>query len=390
MGSGRPLVLDRNTEDQIAQCLIGRARIGFPCGKSELLDLVQAYIEANNFSTPFTNSRPGDDWYRAFMHRNPTLSLKKPEQLQKCRATARVPDVIYDFYDLLKAELDKHDLHDKPFFVYNCDESGFPSDPSKMRAIGKKGEHLTRLSGGSGKDSTTVLACGNALGVGLPPLILFSGKAVQPRWVRKNDYPGTMYATSQNGWMEETVFFNWLEKMFIPQVEADRSAHNMPDQQALLIFDGHSSHYSLRIVELALKHNITLFRLPSHLTDKLQPLDVTVFNPVKFNWEKKLIDHGRKQIGKGSLFVTKDIFSKFIAETWNDFMKPANLKKGFEATGILPFNPEKFDKTLFNKIDLEKYESRKRQIEKPKNAAPLPQPQEPPQRSFIFVENPKY
>lgn len=129
MGSGRPLVLDRNTEDQIAQCMIGRARIGFPFGKSELLDLVQAYIEANNFSTPLTNSRPGDDWYRAFMHRNPTLSLKKPEQLQKCRPTARVPDVIYDFYDLLKAELDKHDLHDKPFFVYNCDESGFPSDP---------------------------------------------------------------------------------------------------------------------------------------------------------------------------------------------------------------------------------------------------------------------
>lgn len=265
-GQGRPVVLDRQTETQIAQCLIGRARLGYPCDKSELLDLVQAYIEANNFATPFKDNRPGEDWYRGFMFRNPSLSLKKPEQLQKCRASARVPDVIYAFYDMLKVELDKYDLHDKPAFVYNCDESGFPSDPSKLRAIGKKGEPLSRLSGGSGRESTTVLACGNALGVGLPPPVVFAGKAVQPRWVTKDDYPGTNYATSRNGWMEEPVFYNWLEQKFIPHVKGERAAKNLPDQQALLIFDGHASHYSLRIIDLAMKNKVTLLKLPSHLT----------------------------------------------------------------------------------------------------------------------------
>ncbi|KAJ8914120.1 hypothetical protein NQ315_016196 [Exocentrus adspersus] len=76
------------------------------------------------------------------------------------------------------------------------------SDPSRLRAIGQKGKPLSRVSGGSGRESTTVLACVGADGSVLPPLIVFKGAGVQARWVSDKAYPGTLYAVSKNGWME--------------------------------------------------------------------------------------------------------------------------------------------------------------------------------------------
>jgi len=81
----------------------------------------------------------------------------------------------------------------------------------------------------------------------------------------------------------------------------------LPAQIAILIFDGHASHMSVRILEEAIQNNIVLVKLPSHLTDKLQPLDKCVFGPVKTYWEK-LIAHGKKKMVLGTGRLTKGEF----------------------------------------------------------------------------------
>lgn len=60
----------------------------------------------------------------------------------------------------------------------------------------------------------------------------------------------------------------------------------LSNQHALFIFDGHASHRSVRILEEAINSDIVLIKLPSYLTDKLQPLDKCIFGPVKTGWEK--------------------------------------------------------------------------------------------------------
>lgn len=71
--------------------------------------------------------------------------------------------------------MDENSLKDdsKADFVFNADESGFNSDLKKVRAIGVKGKPLNRVSGGSGKQSTTVLSCISTDGKALPPLFVF-------------------------------------------------------------------------------------------------------------------------------------------------------------------------------------------------------------------------
>ncbi|KAF5844184.1 hypothetical protein GGP41_002265 [Bipolaris sorokiniana] len=49
----------------------------------------------------------------------------------------------------------------------------------------------------------------------------------------------------------------------------------------MLICDGFGTHETLEILEFCFKNNITLCRLPSNTSHKLQPCDVAVFAPLK-------------------------------------------------------------------------------------------------------------
>lgn len=287
--AGRCSALTTECENIIEKCLLARSQMGKPCDKDELKDLVCEYVKLNNLKTPFKEDRPSDVWYYSFMRRHPSLTFKKPEQLQKLRKDARKPDVIYSFYSKLKEAYTKNNI--TPFdgeFIFNCDESGFLTDPSKLKAIGEKGQTLSRVFGGSGRESVSVLACISANGSFLPPFIVFKGSAVQARWTSENAFPGTLYSTSKNGWMEEPLFFNWFETMFVKSIETLRISKNKPNQTAVLLFDGHCSHISLRILNLAIENNIVLVKFPSHLTDRLQPLDKCVFGPLKTEWNHSL------------------------------------------------------------------------------------------------------
>ena len=48
-------------------------------------------------------------------------------------------------------------------------------------------------------------------------------------------------------------------------------------------FDGHHSHISLELLKVARSNDIHLVCLPPHVTHLIQPLDVSVFGPVKMN-----------------------------------------------------------------------------------------------------------
>jgi hypothetical protein len=74
--------------------------------------------------------------------------------------------------------------------------------------------------------------------------------------------------------MEEQLFVQWLEALFVPEIRKYGGRH-------VLLVDGHSSHVSLRAIEVCKNNNIMLMLLPSHSSHMLQPLDIGVYGHVK-------------------------------------------------------------------------------------------------------------
>jgi hypothetical protein len=82
---------------------------------------------------------------------------------------------------------------------------------------------------------------------------------------------------SGNGWTDDFLCTQWFRESFIPQA----TARNPSEAPILLIYDGHGSHTTEEMRELAKEINIELFRLSPHTTHRTQPPDVGIFGPLQ-------------------------------------------------------------------------------------------------------------
>jgi DDE superfamily endonuclease/helix-turn-helix, Psq domain len=333
-GFGRATIFSEELELTLAENIKVMTKWGFGLTKSEFLDVVQQFVEKNNMETPFKNGRPGTKWFLRFKLKH-GLSLKQPQSVEYARKKILDPFIIYEYFDMLTEVMTKYDLLDKPAQIYNLDESSFCSDPTKDKVLGAVNEPCSRTTYGTGKENTTVLFACSAFGQKMPPLIVFKAKNVWDTWVAENDiqnsdekqeaiFPDMTYAPTKNGWMETETFLKYLETSFIPNAVTARPL--------LLIYDGHSTHINDRVIELAVKNDIIILKLPPHSSHLLQPLDVAVFKGLKTRWEKSVGKWTRNNQGRR---LPKSKFSKFISHIWTDAPEQ-NIRAGFKKSGIVP------------------------------------------------------
>ena len=148
-----------------------------------------------------------------------------------------------------------------------------------------------------------------------------------PESFKINAPPGSILAGQKKGWVTRDLYLEWF-KFFIQQIP--------PARPVLLIQDGHSSHISLELIEVARKNDIHLLCLPAHTTHVLQPLDVGVFSSFKHNVGLALKAMVRSSAGR---VPTTDDISFIVSEAWPKSLTPINLMSGFRKTGIHPLNP---------------------------------------------------
>lgn len=220
----------------------------------------------------------------------------------------------FSFFDSVKKMYEECQIGpNSAALIFNADESGFCTDPTKVKGIGERGQTLNRIVQGSGKEYHTVLACVSASGDVLPPLIVFKGLSVLQTWISSDEYPGTMYYATSNGWMGEPTFF--YVKNVCSTCETNKDYPWPGRAHSDFFFDGHASHISIRIIQLALAHNIKLVKITSHVTDKIQPLDVSGFSPIKRTWDE-------------------------YSNTWKKIISKTILNV-FSHTGLFPFDRER-------------------------------------------------
>ena len=334
---GPATVLTKSEEDEIVQYLIQMADMGYGMTREAVMHVVYLYVEKCKRSHPFKNEKAGRWWFQGFKARHPNLTVRMPQALSHCRALCSNKETISDFFGKLGALYGKLNLMSKPMQVYNADETGVTivHKPSKVVAeLGRRNVYCV-TSAERGK-THTVLSCVSASGHVLPPCIVYPRKRKVPDNFREGAVPGTLFAHSDSGWMNCDIYLEWFE-FFLRNIP--------PKRPVVLIQDGHASHMSIKLIELARANDIHLLCLPAHTTHILQPLDVGVFKPFKTYFSKACTSYLAKHPGR---VITNDMIASLVATTWADTFSPNNIMGGFRKTGVFPINPGVIDDKMLS------------------------------------------
>jgi hypothetical protein len=154
-------------------------------------------------------------WWDSIRKRHTNIVLRHAVPLSQVHHMSGQSEVSTLYFEELECSLFDNDVIDSPCQIYNMDESGFPLDPKSPFIACKKGErHPTFVTSGS-KSQVTVLACCNAGGGCIPPLIIFDQKTLNQE-LTKDEIPETMYGLSKNGWVDSEIFDGWFQNHFLP------------------------------------------------------------------------------------------------------------------------------------------------------------------------------
>ena len=90
---------------------------------------------------------------------------------------------------------------------------------------------------------------------------------------------------------------------------------------------------------MAKENGVIMLTLPPHTSHRLQPLDKTVYGPLKTYYSRAMDGWMRSHPGRT---VTISEIPELVNQAFLSAMSPTNITSGFRATGIFPFNRDIF------------------------------------------------
>jgi len=216
--------------------------------------------------------------------------------------------------------------------VYNMDETGVMlSMPGSVKVLVSK-HHMRDYRGARVKRTTvTVIECISSNSRYLNTIIIWPASTHQSHWATFPT-PRWQYACSDSKYTDSKISLEWLKRIFNPKTK--EQANKKP---RVLICNGFRTHKTLKILEFYFENNILLCRLPSYTSYKLQPCDVAAFAPLKAAYRDQV---DRLEQG-GVNTIGKEHFTSLYSPAGKIAFTPKNIKAGFAASGLFPFNPDR-------------------------------------------------
>ena len=216
--------------------------------------------------------------------------------------------------------------------LYNMDETGCQlSAPTSVTVLVSKHDRTNSRGAVVKRESITVVECISADGRALPPTVVWPALTHRSTWLTHKT-PDWHFGISEKGYVDTEISLYWIREVFDPWTR-DR-ANGKP---RVLVNDGFGTHESVELVRFCIENNITLCRLPSHTSHKLQPCDVGVFGPLKAAYRDQVdqLDLG----GAGT--VGKEHFTLLYDKAREKAFTSRNIRSGWSKAGLFPFNRDK-------------------------------------------------
>ena len=312
-------------ETAVVQRILDLDSRGFP-PRPQGVEEMANHLLAERGATPV-----GKNWTTNFIKRRTELKTKFSRRYDYKRAQCEDPEVIGDWFRLVRNVVAKYGILEQD--IFNFDEAGFAMGVVATAKVVTSSERKNRpkTTQPGNREWVTIIQGINSYGWTIPPLIIFKAKAYLAAWYKDSDLPRDWVITrSENGWTTNEIGLEWSKHF--DQFTKDRTT----GRYRLLILDGHESHLSVQFQEFCKEKDIITLCMPPHSSHILQPLDVGCFGPLKKAYGKQIENLVRVRINH----ITKLEFLPAFHEAFKAAFSEQNIKSGFRATGLVPYDPE--------------------------------------------------
>ncbi|KAJ8956451.1 hypothetical protein NQ318_010765 [Aromia moschata] len=268
-------VFSNEHETLLSEYLKRASDIYFGLTPKQLRKFAFQYAIHNNLRIPSNlaeNKMAGPDWYTQFIKRNKSLSLRSPEATSLARATAFNKTNVQMFFSNLTTVYKRLNLEAAD--IWNVDETGITTVQRPDRVVARRGlKQIGKVTSAERGTLVTLTVAVSASGNSVPPFFIFPRVNYRDHFVR--DAPiGSIGDANPSGSMKEEHFVKFI-KHFIYHVRYSR------ERPVLLLLDNHDSHLSIEVVDICKQSDVTVLSFPAHCSHKLQPLDRSVYGPLK-------------------------------------------------------------------------------------------------------------
>ncbi|EDN03594.1 conserved hypothetical protein [Histoplasma mississippiense (nom. inval.)] len=263
----------------------------------------------------------GECWVRNFVNRHEELKSKFSRKYDYQRALCEDSEVIRGWFRLVQNTIAKYGILDDD--IYNFDETGFQMGViGTARVItGSERAGNPKLVQPGDREWVTVIAGINATGWALRTMIILKGKMHQSCWYETEGLPSDwVIEVSENGWTTDQLGVYWLKEVF--------NKETLPHW--------HRSHASAGFDQFCSENQIIALYMPPHSSHLLQPLDVGCFSSLKTAYGQQV----ENQMRLGINHIDKEEFLALYPAAQIQALTESNIKSGFRAAGLVPYDPE--------------------------------------------------
>ena len=190
--------------------------------------------------------------------------------------------------------IEEHDIPKE--LILNLDQTPLSYVSPGKYTFNPKGAKTVPIKGIDDKRQITATFTVSMTGKFLPIRLIYERKT--PRCLTRFDFPADFNVTfSDNHWSNTEKSIELFEKVIFPYLKQAKASLKYPkEQMSLIIMDTFKGEDNDVILDLCEKHMCQVVIVPHNLTNKFQPLDITVNKPAKSFISNKYNEWFSKQV----------------------------------------------------------------------------------------------